>query len=568
MNARMLLASALAPALLFASAARAQSPTAAEIVSACGNATWPPALWTWVARDDPDFPVSCSPPVVVQMTDDDGDGLIGPGDVADVVVVIDAPTGGSRIIVLDGRNGTEVRRFSENVGRRNVAAADVDSDGRMELAALRPAGDGVMLLDDDGTVLWNTVLPPPGVGDDPLGFADFDQDGTPEIFVGGTVLDSTGAIRFRGAAGLGGLMGEQVSHAVDVHPSPGLELLVGRALYAADGTLIWSSPAALDGFTGVGDVDGDGAPEIVTMGVGFVAVVDAGTGGSRGAPFFLPSTRQLSSPTIADFDGDGRQEIFTASQDRGVLLRYGGTGLVQVWETGTRDLSCCAGSSAFDFDGDGRPEILYADERHLMVLDASTGAPLFSTSSGGSTGLEHPIVVDLEGDGTPEIVSMTCGGRVDVIACPCLSRPRRIWNQVAYHATNVEDDGRVPIVEAAPWVGAGWGVQPRGPVEPCAPPVHGGGGCSTCADLYRTITDAAIDVEGVRTSFHAKSDAACRALERHRRNAAANVLGALLAEVSAQDGRHVTPDSAQVIRDCVAAFAQANGLTLRPRRTR
>lgn len=89
------------------------------------------------------------------------------------------------------------------------------------------------------------------------------------------------------------------------------------------------------------------------------------------------------------------------------------------------------------------------------------------------------------------------------------------------------------------------------------------GACASCEEVHATIDGLDIDVEGVRKSFHSQVDAACRALEREQLTTAGNVLCAVLHHADAQDGKHLSPDSAAELRDCVRAFAEANGIELR-----
>jgi hypothetical protein len=89
------------------------------------------------------------------------------------------------------------------------------------------------------------------------------------------------------------------------------------------------------------------------------------------------------------------------------------------------------------------------------------------------------------------------------------------------------------------------------------------GACADCEEVHATIDGLDIDVEGVRNSFHAQVESACKALDRGRLKTAGNVLCAVLHHTNAQDGKHLSEDSATELRDCVRAFAEANGIELR-----
>jgi hypothetical protein len=124
-----------------------------------------------------------------------------------------------------------------------------------------------------------------------------------------------------------------------------------------------------------------------------------------------------------------------------------------LWSLDIHDYSSgIAGAAAFDFDGDGSAEVVYADEQTLYVLSGVDGS-LRSTSPHTSlTWLEYPTVVDVDGDGEAEIVVVN-GSGIQVYGSGGDRWPagRRIWNEYAYHITNVNDDGSIPEVEEPSW---------------------------------------------------------------------------------------------------------------------
>src|SRR5438046_1693594 len=134
--------------------------------------------------------------------------------------------------------------------------------------------------------------------------ADLDQDGSPELFVGATVWDRNGRFLWQGQFGTGtdtyyGFI--SICHAVElVASSPGLELLCGHTAYAADGSVVWNN-ALSDGWTAVGDLDGDGRPEVVLTTTDTVYVLD-NLGVQKGSPYVFPGT-WIRQPMMADLDG-------------------------------------------------------------------------------------------------------------------------------------------------------------------------------------------------------------------------------------------------------------------------
>ena len=161
------------------------------------------------------------------------------------------------------------------------------------------------------------------------------------------------------------------------------ELLVGTAVFHRGDDGEWTSESVLDDWddvrVAVGDVDADGEPEIVyaegdspTHGthMGRVAVVD-GLGGEvtvLAEDLFCPHSLQ-----VADFDGDGRPDIYVAEMGLGE-------------NADPRHL-------VFTGDGEG------GFERHLVARGVAT---------------HQAQAVDVDGDGRVDVVGKSYGGGLHV----------------------------------------------------------------------------------------------------------------------------------------------------------
>jgi hypothetical protein len=185
------------------------------------------------------------------------------------------------------------------------------------------------------------------------------------------------------------------------------DLLPGWPRQPARGgnTGYWASPA-------VGDVDADGAPEVVAIskdgnlyawhadgtplvpafGDGFVATVGAWT---------------QTTPALVDLDGDGQREIIVSGSLARVFVFRADGAVFPGWP---RDLFALGkGSPAVgDLDGDGDLDIVITSESdHVWVFNPDgtllPGWPKVVSGDAPDLG-PSPALGDMDGDGHPDIV--------------------------------------------------------------------------------------------------------------------------------------------------------------------
>jgi hypothetical protein len=423
--------------------------------------------------DRPHFPGPAgdevmSAPIVVQVTDDDGDGDIDTEDTPDVLFVSYGSEGILRAV--DGATGEQHWAVTGHglQPQGGVAAGDIDGDGVVELISLTYSG--AVAFEHDGAVKWsrNNLAGHINGISDVASISDMDHDGNPEIIAGRAILNAEdGTLQGAGQFGYGGVANANVgscSFAVDIDQDGVEEVITGNAAYNPDGSTKWRNNQ-LDGYPAVADFDGDGLGEVAVIGQGELRLLD--TDGSFLGAVPIPgagSTYYGGPPTIADFDGDGEPEIGVAAGSRYSVIEPDGTIL---WQAITDDASSGnTGSAVFDFEGDGAAEVVYADQTRLWVFNGGDGSvKLESTAHTNGTWLEYPVIADIDGDDHVEIVvantnyfsyygtgSSKTGITVFGDADNSWQPGRKIWNQYAYFITNVNDDGTIPTHAEANWL--------------------------------------------------------------------------------------------------------------------
>ncbi len=326
----------------------------------------------------PEWDAILMTPVVGHLTDDDGDGQIGPGDVPDILAIFDETDGQTdngilRVISGDGSVvHLTIQTFETGDGATyhpnhwsNAALGDIDSDGLPE-AVFTVVGRGVPDADPED--------PPEG------GEGKGHCTGGPEDPV------DTG--------------GEDPGGFSSPGPPPPSEPADGQCYVAAmshEGELEWISEASFP-CTGhapaLADLDGDNEPEVV-LGNVIMEGYDGSTWAiGLGGYGYFPSYEQVGYHSFpADLDGDGRQELLAG------YSVYDSDGHV-VCTTG--DESMDGFPAVADFDADGLGEFVVVGDSWVRVFEHDC-APVaeWQIDGGGNGG--PPTIADFDGDGQPEI---------------------------------------------------------------------------------------------------------------------------------------------------------------------
>ncbi len=295
-------------------------------------------------------------------------------------------------------------------GPISIASTDFDGDGKPDVVVSDGSqSNNIQVFSNNSSPgvfsfsqQFNFPLPN---GDDPdiVAVADMDGDGKPDIVVS-TAL------------------------------SPRLYVFLNTSTV---GAISFANPAIFDqgmycqGMT-VGDINGDGKPEIVVANVAdgnisvylnnstignlvFAARMNLVPATGGGVPY---------AAVIADFDGDGMPDIATANAGGGNASIFHNTGTPggalsfatsAEFGTGATPESIAVG----DLDGDGKPDLVtgnYGDGTISILHNTSTsGSVSFTTGSPIPAGSspQGVTISDLDGDGKPDVV-LTNFGDADI----------------------------------------------------------------------------------------------------------------------------------------------------------
>ena len=373
-------------------------------------------------------------------------GALIPGK--DVVTTVPMPSVATTV-AASGLTPDQLPGFPQQVGghpnfspNRGAVLADLDGDGLPEIIVSATDGN-VYAFDSLGAQVPGFPVSTIQIPQYAPSVADLEGDGDYEIvqftrgFTGGGrmyVIDHQGNVMpgYPKSINNNNLAGSPTLF--DLDDDGTLEILVPERSYPIgylrvlepDGTE-WSSgnwPLVLDhvptGSPAIGDIDGDGEPEVVYMSYESIFAVEADGSAVTGWPVTIGGGNRHSyaSPALADLDGDGTMEIAVGSHqgnsgyfvfEHDGTLRPGWPRSVGTWTYGAPTM--------VDLDGDGDLEILGSRDgtgitpsRQVFAYNADgtnvTGWPFSSSASGFGGGASGPMTVaDIDGDGRMEVFS-------------------------------------------------------------------------------------------------------------------------------------------------------------------
>jgi hypothetical protein len=182
---------------------------------------------------------------------------------------------------------------------------------------------------------------------------------------------------------------------------------------------IWSSPALFD-------LEGNGKLEIIigvdehlegppfnTPNGGALYVFRPDGSILPGFPKFIDQT-MMSSPAVGDIDGDGRPEIvvgggvfYTGNVGHQVYAWHCDGSPVAGWPV-TVEAQVFNSPALADLEGNGRLDVVVSDQNANVYAFRGNGSQIFKTKPksffGTSPNADNPIVADIDGDGFPEIL--------------------------------------------------------------------------------------------------------------------------------------------------------------------
>ena len=381
---------------------------------------------------------------------------------------------------------------------RPAAIIDVDGDGKPDLVVLDRNADKISILRNtstSGTIDASSFAAKVDFTSGSFGYylalCDVDGDGKPDIVVATnqfiSVLRNTSVSGVINAASFAakvdfasGFTGPNFMSIADLDGDGKPELInsndngkvsVWRNV-SSPGVIDISSFAAKVDFTvggtpvsvTVGDVDGDGKPDMVfpdaTLGANKISIlrnITIANSISFAAKVDFATGSTPRSVAIGDVDGDGKPDLVVANSEPAsttvsVLRNTTTSGIIDASSFAAK-VDFTTGLSPFDvtladLDGDGKLDLAVANQfSNSISLLRNTATPGSITASSfagkvdfGTGTNTHPLSIeigDLDGDGLPEIVTANSStSSVSVLQINLSALPVTITNVKAYSKNN------------------------------------------------------------------------------------------------------------------------------------
>jgi hypothetical protein len=329
--------------------------------------------------------------------------------------------------------------YSSGLKPHSVVLGDIDGDEHLDLVSSHRIGGDISLFRGDGKGTFAPAVHMlSGVDAHSVTLGDFNEDGKPDLAVEFQFEDRISVLLNRSTPG-NLAFAAQVNYRVGIRPAFAsvadmnldghLDLVVANnatsdaTVLLGDGTGYFSPPASFPAGAGahsavLADFNEDGYPDIVTGNQSTIHV--AVLLSEATIPFvksdqILPATLPRSIVS-GDFNHDGQIDLAATHYlfDQGRFSFYAGNNLYLEAETTTlipHSLSL-PWMGKEDFNGDGNEDLAMIDDRtnelYIYWGDGRgefVSGPVVSVNNGPTSGL----VVDLDGDGHPDIITVNQG---------------------------------------------------------------------------------------------------------------------------------------------------------------
>jgi hypothetical protein len=326
-------------------------------------------------------------------------------------------------------------------GANSLVAADINQDGFPDLVVATNNGVSVLLNNGDGTYAAPVTYSSGGSLSESVAVADVNQDGLPDIVVtnmctqtsgcyGVAVLINNGIGGFNSPVGYdsGGLeTGGVVVGDVNNDGAPDLVLTSNcQPQTCAGGTLTlllnngdgtFAKAVELSDSKGpvaIGDMNNDGNLDLVT---GSGIMIGNGDGTFQAANFQVAGGGVAIA--LADFNNDGKLDVVSATAS-GVAVQLGnGDGTLQAQKNYTTGGVSPLWIAIADFNGDNYPDLAVVNECTSMTKGVCASTANVGVLAGNGDGTFKPAVAFLTGGklGTSVAAADADGdGKIDVIA--------------------------------------------------------------------------------------------------------------------------------------------------------